>query len=68
MVSGTAGCWPAIFACILERESLEGKTFCGGVCWRSSMAEQLICNQQVAGSNPIASSTKKKVFAFSFLL
>jgi hypothetical protein len=24
--------------------------------WRSSMAEQLICNQQVAGSNPIASS------------
>ncbi len=24
-------------------------------CWRSSMAEQLICNQQVAGSNPIAS-------------
>ena len=27
--------------------------------WRSSMAEQLICNQQVAGSNPIASSRKK---------
>ncbi len=26
------------------------------LCWRSSMAEQLICNQQVAGSNPIASS------------
>jgi hypothetical protein len=25
-------------------------------CWRSSMVEQLICNQQVAGSNPIASS------------
>jgi hypothetical protein len=24
--------------------------------WRSSTAEQLICNQQVAGSNPIASS------------
>ncbi len=24
-------------------------------CWRSSTAEQLICNQQVAGSNPIAS-------------
>ena len=24
--------------------------------WRSSMAEQLICNQQVAGSIPIASS------------
>ena len=24
--------------------------------WRSSMAEQLICNQQVAGSSPIASS------------
>ena len=27
-----------------------------GLCWRSSTAEQLICNQQVAGSNPIASS------------
>ena len=26
-------------------------------CWRSSMVEQLICNQQVAGSIPIASST-----------
>ena len=26
--------------------------------WRSSTVEQLICNQQVAGSNPIASSTK----------
>ena len=25
-------------------------------CWRSSTVEQLICNQQVAGSNPIASS------------
>ena len=25
-------------------------------CWRSSMVEQLICNQQVAGSSPIASS------------
>ena len=25
-------------------------------CWRSSMVEQLICNQQVAGSIPIASS------------
>ena len=25
--------------------------------WRSSTVEQLICNQQVAGSNPIASST-----------
>src|SRR5690348_13197365 len=24
--------------------------------WRSSMVEQLICNQQVAGSSPIASS------------
>ena len=27
------------------------------LCWRSSMLEQLICNQQVAGSIPIASST-----------
>jgi hypothetical protein len=27
--------------------------------WRSSMAEQLICNQQVVGSSPIASSEKK---------
>jgi hypothetical protein len=26
--------------------------------WRSSMAEQLICNQQVAGSSPIASSSE----------
>ena len=26
--------------------------------WRSSMVEQLICNQQVAGSIPIASSDK----------
>ena len=25
-------------------------------CWRSLMVEQLICNQQVAGSIPIASS------------
>ena len=25
-------------------------------CWRSSTVEQLICNQQVAGSTPIASS------------
>ncbi len=28
--------------------------------WRSSTVEQLICNQQVAGSNPIASSTDPK--------
>ena len=27
--------------------------------WRSSTAEQLICNQQVVGSNPIASSMAK---------
>src|SRR5215469_14486874 len=27
-----------------------------GLSWRSSTAEQLICNQQVVGSNPIASS------------
>jgi hypothetical protein len=27
--------------------------------WRSSMVEQLICNQQVAGSSPIASSVVK---------
>ena len=26
-------------------------------CWRGSMAEQLICNQQVAGSTPVASSS-----------
>ena len=26
--------------------------------WRSSMVEQLICNQQVAGSSPIASSVR----------
>ena len=26
--------------------------------WRSSMAEQLTCNQQVAGSSPIASSSE----------
>ena len=27
--------------------------------WRSSMVEQLICNQQVAGSSPIASSVAR---------
>jgi hypothetical protein len=27
--------------------------------WRSSMVEQLICNQQVAGSSPIASSSAR---------
>jgi hypothetical protein len=27
--------------------------------WRSSVVEQLICNQQVGGSNPFASSTDK---------
>ena len=26
--------------------------------WRSSMVEQLICNQQVGGSTPFASSNK----------
>ena len=36
--------------------------------WRSSMAEQLICNQQVAGSNPIASSKTKKQIKGCFLL
>ena len=29
--------------------------------WRSSMVEQLICNQQVAGSSPIASSVENEV-------
>ena len=28
------------------------------ICWRSSMAEQLICNQQVGGSTPFASFNK----------
>ena len=28
--------------------------------WRSSMVEQLICNQQVAGSSPIASSVEPR--------
>ena len=31
------------------------------LCWRSSTAEQLICNQQVVGSNPIASSKLSRV-------
>jgi hypothetical protein len=35
---------------VLARENL------GGLGWRSSTAEQLICNQQVVGSSPIASS------------
>ena len=35
----------------------EFKFIIKGLCWRSSMVEQLICNQQVAGSIPIASST-----------
>ena len=30
-------------------------------CWRSSTVEQLICNQQVAGSNPFASSSDDRV-------
>ena len=34
--------------------------------WRSSTVEQLICNQQVAGSNPIASS--KYLFLLLFFL
>ena len=29
---------------------------CKIICWRGSMAEQLICNQQVDGSTPFASS------------
>ena len=29
------------------------------MCWRSSVGEQLICNQPVGGSNPFASSIKK---------
>ena len=29
--------------------------------WRSSTVEQLICNQQVAGSSPIASSVENEV-------
>ena len=29
--------------------------------WRSSMVEQLICNQQVAGSSPIASSVENEM-------
>ena len=31
----------------------------GSEGWRSSTAEQLICNQQVVGSSPIASSMQK---------
>ena len=31
------------------------------MCWRGSMAEQLICNQQVDGSTPFASSTHGRV-------
>ena len=33
-----------------------GKKSPGGIRWRSSVVEQLICNQQVGGSNPFASS------------
>ena len=33
--------------------------------WRSSMVEQLICNQQVAGSIPIASSLHSQRFAWA---
>ena len=35
---------------------------CQGLSWRSSTAEQLICNQQVVGSSPIASSSGECVF------
>ena len=33
-------------------------------CWRSSTVEQLICNQQVAGSIPIASLNGNKTLIF----
>ena len=36
--------------------------FMKGVCWRGSMAEQLICNQQVDGSTPFASSKNVERF------
>ena len=29
------------------------------ICWCGSMAEQLICNQQVVGSTPITSSNER---------
>ena len=32
------------------------------ICWRGSMAEQLICNQQVDGSTPFASSNLATIF------
>ena len=31
---------------------------CKWICWCGSMAEQLICNQQVDGSTPFTSSSK----------
>ena len=34
------------------------------LCWRSSTVEQLICNQQVAGSIPIASLNGNKTLIF----
>ena len=34
--------------------------------WRSSTVEQLICNQQVVGSNPIASSSPEGAPIFGF--
>ena len=37
--------------------SLRTGQFCGEICWCGSMAEQLICNQQVGGSTPFTSST-----------
>ena len=34
--------------------------------WRSSMEEQLICNQRVVGSTPIASSKEREKFVGRF--
>ena len=39
-----------------HRDEWAARELSGLSCWRSSMVEQLICNQQVAGSSPIASS------------
>ena len=39
----------------------------GPLCWRSSMAEQMICNHQVGGSSPFASfHTRRHAYEHSF--
>ena len=78
--AGTAGASPRwrVGACIPQGAVLLSPSRCAkaaggllqvvsGLRWRSSTVEQLICNQQVAGSIPIASSSVRRVRGLSGL-